>query len=259
MLYLTHRPGPPLSRFIESIWYFETAPAAGGKESVLPSAEFQLILPVGDSAYRNLFVGPYFRPTVIDTSWFSAIMGVQFKPCGAAAFLSCPASELHNSDVPLDDLWGETAREIRHRIQSAPSIAARFHAIEITLARALSRDYAAPPAVAYAVSEFHRTAHARKVGDVAQSTGYSQTRFIEMFKRSVGLTPKLYCRVQRLQSLLRMLPNPHGKTDWAGVAIDSGYFDQAHLIHEFQALCAMTPEAYLRNRGPFQNHVRVDS
>jgi AraC-like DNA-binding protein len=82
----------------------------------------------------------------------------------------------------------------------------------------------------------------------------SSKRFIERFKADVGVTPKRYCRLLRFQ---RVVSHAHqsAPTDWAGLALDCGYFDQAHLIHEFREFSGLTPTAYEAHRTTFQNHV----
>jgi AraC-like DNA-binding protein len=92
------------------------------------------------------------------------------------------------------------------------------------------------------------------VSDVADEVGLSARRFIELFKDEVGLAPKLFCRVRRFQRAVRLV---HGRTDvdWADVALDCGYFDQAHLIHEFREFSGLSPTAYLRVRSSHLNHV----
>ena len=82
----------------------------------------------------------------------------------------------------------------------------------------------------------------------------SPKRFIERFKADVGVTPKRYCRLLRFQ---RVVTNAHrgGATDWAELALACGYFDQAHLIHDFREFSGLTPTAYEARRTAFQNHV----
>jgi AraC-like DNA-binding protein len=80
---------------------------------------------------------------------------------------------------------------------------------------------------------------------VTRRVGLSQRRFIQVFAAEVGLTPKSYCRVRRFQKARESVRNVEAP-DWARVAIDCGYFDQSHLIREFQALSGLSPENYLR-------------
>jgi AraC-like DNA-binding protein len=72
----------------------------------------------------------------------------------------------------------------------------------------------------------------------------------------VGLTPKRYCRVRRFQRALVSAHRPRG-VDWARVAVDCGYFDQAHFIHDFKSFAGVTPTAYQAAQTQFQNHVKI--
>ena len=95
-----------------------------------------------------------------------------------------------------------------------------------------------------------------RVRDVARRVGLSQRRFIQVFAAEVGLTPKLYGRVRRFQralALVKGVPAP----GWAQLAVECGYFDQSHLIHDFRAFAGLTPEEYLRRRSEhvLHNHV----
>ena len=76
------------------------------------------------------------------------------------------------------------------------------------------------------------------------------------FTAQAGLTPKRFARVQRLRRVTRALDG-QARADWAAVAAEHGYCDQAHLIDEFQDLADITPGDYLRSRTDGPNHVRV--
>jgi AraC-like DNA-binding protein len=84
--------------------------------------------------------------------------------------------------------------------------------------------------------------------------GFSQRRFIQLFDQQVGLTPKLFFRVSRFQRAVLTVHNA-GEVDWAGLALDCGYYDQAHFIHDFQAFAGITPTTYLVQRSEHLNHV----
>lgn len=77
-----------------------------------------------------------------------------------------------------------------------------------------------------------------------------------MFASEVGLTPKLYCRIRRFQQAREAVRNL-GATDWTTVALDCGYFDQSHIIRDFQEFSGLSPTAYVKQASDqvLLNHV----
>jgi methylphosphotriester-DNA--protein-cysteine methyltransferase len=69
------------------------------------------------------------------------------------------------------------------------------------------------------------------------------------FREQVGLTPKTYARVVRIDALMKHLAT-HGPDQWAMLAEDFGYTDQAHLHHDFREFCGLTPADYLLRAAP---------
>lgn len=125
---------------------------------------------------------------------------------------------------------------------------------EALLAR-LVRPDACHAAVDFALQRFRVR---RRISDVVEETGLSQRRFIELFRRQVGLTPKMFCRVRRFQGVVCRLPL--GKAiDWAGTAVDAGYSDQAHLIHDFRAISGISPGVWATLRTDQTNHIPMVS
>jgi methylphosphotriester-DNA--protein-cysteine methyltransferase len=118
--------------------------------------------------------------------------------------------------------------------------------IEQALAGQIRRPLERHPAVRSALDAFAQR-YCGSMRELARGTGLSQRRFIQVFTAEVGMTPKLYQRVRRFQRMLARVPD--GSTpDWTAVAAEHGYFDQSHLIHDFQSFAGLTPMAYLRHR-----------
>ena len=72
----------------------------------------------------------------------------------------------------------------------------------------------------------------------------------------MGLTPKLFGRVQRLQRTIAYVGTRAG-VDWTDTAFAGGYYDQAHLIREFRELIGLTPTEYLARRSPYPGYLNV--
>jgi transcriptional regulator GlxA family with amidase domain len=93
------------------------------------------------------------------------------------------------------------------------------------------------------LKEFALRPELSKVSELAHEAGLSRRRFAQLFHEQVGLTPKLYCRLQRFQNTLKLIASS-GSLDWAQLALASGYCDQAHLAHEFHDFSGLSPSAY---------------
>ena len=75
---------------------------------------------------------------------------------------------------------------------------------------------------------------------LARELGYSRKHVITLFRDHVGLPPKLLARIVRFDGLLRQL-RTGAATSWADLALDCGYYDQAHLVREVRRFTGLTP------------------
>ena len=259
-----------LAGFVDLLWFYEGPPRPHKMERLLPDGSMELVVNLDDDEVRvydrrdhtryerlsgGVLIGPHSDFFVIDTAEQERVLGIHFHPGGAFPFLRLPAAELHGLHVSLADVWGGFAGEFRERLIAAPSVEVRFDLLETALLKRLERPLARHPAVGFALREFRGAARG-EVAAVREETGLSERRFIELFRQQVGLPPKLYCRVRRFQRAIRRVARG-GVVDWAGVAVDCGYFDQAHLIHDFRAISGLSPGEYAQLRTEHLNHVPI--
>jgi AraC-like DNA-binding protein len=265
------RPGPPLCEFVEALWTFDGFVQAHEKERIMPDGALALVVNLHEDRTRIydprdfnrcqtlngcLAVGTQSEFFVIDTAEQLRVAGVQFRPGGAFPFLGMPAGELHGLHVELDALWGGCARELRDRLLEAGTGEAAFDVMEeALLARARGR-LERHPAVGYGLGRFLARPEMASIGRVTAETGISPRRFIELFRREAGLTPKLFCRLQRFQRALARASLGE-RVEWTDVALEAGYFDQAHFIHDFRAFSGINPSAYRAANPRHPNHVPI--
>lgn len=266
-------PAPPLSEFVGLFWMYEGYHQPHKKERLLPDGSMELVINLNEDQSRvydrhntenfqtlrgSLVAGVHSEFFVIDTAEQNAVVGVHFKPGGAFPFLGLPASELHNALVSLEDLWGAQAEVLRERLLEAGTPQAMFRILEDTLLARAARRLDRHPAVAFALKEFGtlsaRLPQTRTISEVTAQLGLSAKRFIQVFGDEVGLTPKLFCRVRRFQKVVHLIAKGQ-PVEWAQVAVDCGYFDQAHFIHNFRAFSGINPTTYLAQRTEHLNHV----
>ena len=264
-----HTPAPPLDAFIRCFWYWEGVPQPHARERLLPNGEAAILFNLRDDEMRIYdaddpqrytscglvgISGPRTRCFAIDTAAEERVIGIQFQAGGSFPFFRAPAAEVANQSVALDCLWGPHAALIREQLLAAPSVDAMFAVLERALLAQLARPLELHPAVAFARAHICRAPHTATMAGLTQRIGMSQRRFIEVFRDQIGLAPKAFCRVRRFQRVLEAV-HRRQSVDWAQVALDGGYYDQAHFIHDFQDFSGMTPAAYLAKATEHLNHV----
>src|SRR5258708_15395021 len=256
-----HTPGPPLNQHVQWLWYYVDYQPGHDRQHVLPDGTFELIINLQEEP-RKLFdrqdparytvfkrgwiSGAHDEYLVIDALAESSMIGVHFKPGGAAPFLGAPAGELGSQVVELDAIWGSGASDWRDRLMSAAGAAAKFRLLEQWLLQRLMLAGARAfrtPSIGWAIDNFMREPHLQRIQSVSNDLGISHKHFIDRFRREVGLTPKLFCRIRRFHERLGQI---HAKktVDWADLACACGDFDQAHFVHDFQAFAGLNPTAY---------------
>jgi AraC-like DNA-binding protein len=252
-----YSPPAPLGKFVDVFWSQDGYAPESAEERCLPDGSVELVVVLEENLRGMpgaLLCGPHSRYFVIDTSVPTTFVGVHFRPGGAFPFLGLPVGELQNQTVDLEDLWGSFAVGLRENLLRAPSVGHRFQVLEEALLGQLRGPLVRHPAVRLALTKF-KVPEGRSVGRIATELGVSDRWLCQLFQDEVGLTPKLYCRIKRFQDALSRV-NCQVSLDWAALAVECGYYDQAHLIHDFREFCGLTPSAYLALRTEHQNHLR---
>jgi transcriptional regulator GlxA family with amidase domain len=90
------------------------------------------------------------------------------------------------------------------------------------------------------VSALRKQHGGNAVSAVAARNGLSVRQVERVFLEHVGMTPKVFGRLARLKTAMR-LSAAAARPDWAGVAAAAGYFDQSHMVREYGALNGATP------------------
>lgn len=165
-------------------------------------------------------------------------------PLGAhQAVFGVAATALAGHTIPIDALWGrDAAHALLEKLARMPDDAEATSALEHALA---DRYASSPPGAtcSFVQHAAERLAFA-SVGEVSRQLGVSERHMRRMFQQSTGLSPKTFARLKRFDRAVRQALD-ESRTNWSGLAIDAGYYDQAHLIADFHAIAGMTPRKFM--------------
>jgi AraC-like DNA-binding protein len=191
---------------------------------------------------------------MIDTEEQRCVVTVCFSPGGAAPFFAIPASATRDLIVGLDEVWGRDGAVLRERLLEATTPQERLALVEDVLLDHVVRPLNPDRAVDLAVAAFER---GHPVAEVTSRLGVLPKAFVRRFRDRIGVTPKRFSRVRRFQRVIGAIERNGTPASWAGLAVEHGYCDQAHMIHDFRELAGITPTAYRARSAAAPNHVQV--
>ena len=148
----------------------------------------------------------------------------------------------------MDQIWSGYTDHLRGRMLEASSPEARLQILEDCLAallmtRRTPRAWEPHPAVKFALEQFEQDSSQFSIADIARRTGWSEPRLSQVFRERVGFPPKVWCRLQRLHRAVRQL-RAGVEVPWAELAVECGFYDQAHLANEFRSFSGIDLTTY---------------
>jgi AraC-like DNA-binding protein len=170
-----------------------------------------------------------------------------FKPLALWQLFRIPPSILTNKVYDAVDLLGKEIQNLWSMLAESRTFQEQACSVEEYLLpfaiNALARTYMMKTA-----QYMTRQRGVTRIGELAFHSGLSVRQYERRFAEEVGLTPKLFARVTRFGMALdkkRLAPD----LSWTSVAHELGYFDQMHMVRDFQSLGGNAPGEVLKQSG----------
>jgi AraC-like DNA-binding protein len=198
-------------------------------------------------APRVVLVGPHARrrEDIIHTGAIK-VFHIGFTPTGFYSLFQIPARSIANLAQSAEVVIGSSVCELEEKLAVAPIHHWRSTAEHFLLQRLISSRTATAGHLTARIAHsllFYRGA--LPVSELAKRHGRSVRQIERIFEDHVGLSPKLFSRIVRLQAALRM-GQRESAPDWSALALAAGYFDQSHMVRDFRALTGETPVGFRR-------------
>jgi AraC-like DNA-binding protein len=268
MQYREIKPNASAARFVKCYWLLEDGLLEDGAptsshQRVVPDGRAQLILNLGrpyevqteqkwQLQPQCFFIGQITAPLVLRASGPFRMIGINFHPHTAGQLLKISMCELTDTAaVSLDDFSGQLCQEF-NRIRELRSPLEWFPVLDHIVHTLGERADTDNRLLSAAVKELERVGGLMRIAAVADHAGVSLRQFERRFIQAVGITPKLFSRIQRFQRVFPVLEREH--SGWADAAVRCGYYDQAHLIRDFRELAGKTPLALLAEETDLARH-----
>jgi AraC-like DNA-binding protein len=225
---------------------------------VLPDTCVELFIRYNCSSIASITThGAFSSAGSFVTSRLSAFMDVEmlpgsgavalcFEPGEAFRFFGLPMKELADNTVCLHDLWGSRIAELEESIAACLSNRQRAIKIQDFLLGELKKGDRSSPAFEYCLRQINRNKGLARVQELSKETSISQRQLTRQFDTYLGLSPKAFSRMTRFLFALEQLKASRSNSPMAigltRLAYDSGYYDQAHFIHDCREFAGLSPK-----------------
>lgn len=196
-----------------------------------------------------------FSVTDLGTRW--AGLQVNLTPPSAVAVLGLPLSEVARRTVRLEDLPGAEGSRLVERLGDAGTWRERFDVLDRFLLARIESTPGATPEVSRAWRIMAADGGRSPIGELAREVGWSRQHLSARFTDELGLSPKRFARLIRFDRAVKMArtdPRP----PWTAIALRCGYYDQAHMVKDFQEFAGCTPTGFAARLLPADGGVGTE-
>jgi AraC-like DNA-binding protein len=234
-------PTAGLERWIAHYWMVSWD--LRGEEPVvretLPHPNVHVVFEEGNSRVAGVATGRFTR--MLEGQ--SHVFGVKFRAGSFRPFLEGPVSSLTDRMVPVRSIFGEEVETLEAVLVSACEEDEMVEAANAFFRGRVPRLDEAMELAGRLVEGILVEPEIKTVDDLVERTGVGKRSLQRIFREYVGVSPKWVIRRYRLHEVVERL-NAGEQMDGAALALELGYFDQAHLINDFRSMVGYSPVRY---------------
>ena len=257
------RISPPkeLSRYIECFWIVEDADPTPTIQKIIPDGFPEMIFHFGDpyliklkskwtKQSWSLLGGQITGHFYLKNTGISSVLGIKFRPAALALLFDIDMHPLTDRVISLRSLGQTDVKIIENLVKNADGHTARIDKAVEYVSKKLSVIDDRP--INNAVEKILSSNGTISINDLCSDTGCSERQLERLFKRYIGLSPKLYSRIIRFAYIFQQVQGSK-KMNGSELGIASGYYDQSHFIRNFKAFSGEDPSRYLFDQPSLSN------
>ncbi|KAB2847127.1 MAG: AraC family transcriptional regulator [Melioribacteraceae bacterium] len=174
------------------------------------------------------------------------MIGIRFKPAGAFKFLNFPLDEISSQTVDAELIWGNDLKVLQEKMSDA-KLSRRIFLLENFLLEKSLINKTNLKFIDASVNLINYGKPIFTVEKLAAKLEISKRQIERNFKQFVGIPPKTFLKIRRLQNVFKHIQNKK-QIDWLTLSYISGYYDQSHFINDFREFSGMNPSEYLSSK-----------
>ncbi|GAB3226802.1 helix-turn-helix domain-containing protein [Spirosoma arcticum] len=207
---------------------------------------------------EQIFKAGFFGQTNTYKHYFSlsqktGIFSIRFRPLALITLFNITASELTNECADIQSVLDRSGVELAEQIFEEDTFAGCVNRATQFIEAKLKNVSLKYSSIGKILTHIDQSDHLISVNDLVTQACLSPRQFERNFKDVTGFSAKAYLKIVRFEQLLETVSNSQPASNkLTDVALELGYYDQAHLNRHFNAFTGISPTAYFSNLD-FQN------
>lgn len=178
------------------------------------------------------------------------LLGIRLMPFGIYTLFNIPPSKLSEEPIELSLVAGNYIKELEEKIFDAVDIDAKFKILLDWLLTLFVKREEKNGLLIDTIYRIYSTQGKSAINTVCKSNYNYYKKIQRSFREAIGISPKLYARMVRFESLHNELVSIN-KIDWLDIAAKYDFYDQSHLTKEFQFFTGHTPNEFIHRIESF--------
>jgi len=219
--------------------------------TVLPHASGTLLVEYHANSLRGILYGPATKPDIVGYNPAEMLVIIELQPAGLFAFTGICQNEITDVLFPLELVDSTLCKQLFNIIEEADSV---FQLVE-NFDQLLLQNLRKPLHPQLGLTFRHVIDHGGNVAvrTLANDICYSERQLNRIFQQYVGTNVKTFAKLVRMNNACRLLQ--HSSRNIEQISELAGFHDPSHFVHDFQAICGITPHNFRENMSDFYNEI----
>lgn len=248
------KPHPALAHLVRHYLVLDGLQPVGGVHRLFADGNTGMVFNLGNAALstvgNGLAVNSCWLYGQVKTFYDISLTGninwivVVLQPYGASHLWGIPATEWVNCFFPAEEVLRSRVQDVCQALIKTAQLSERVQRLDNFLLREMNKCKTPDPIIVQAVNYIVQYQGLVSVELLLQTLFVSERTLERKFKQAIGISPKRFIDIVRLNTSAKRLQQMKEKRRLTGIAYDSGYFDQAHFTKEFKKTTGVTPQQY---------------
>lgn len=234
-----------ISHFYQFDFQKPGIPSTGGNKLIpVPAGTIDLIFAFDRNGCRGFLCGPIEQKQEIDIGPYESIFGLRMMRGAIPGFLTCSAADSVGQEYPLEEI-SVRGTSLEPQMMEAKSFQQRVRVLQNFYDRRRDSMQHCSDLVSQIRMLESESGGTLSMADLTESTGFSRSYLDRMVKQELGYNIRTLRKIIRLQAAIQDMASRTDRT-MTRKAVEHGYYDQSHFIHDFESMMNMRPGEFSR-------------